>query len=336
MTEERNAMQSEPPALIAVVGPTASGKTAAAVALCRALDAEAVSMDAMQVYRGMDIGTAKPTEAERDGVMHHLLDVAEPGIPFSVADYRALADAAIADIVARGRLPVLVGGTGLYLNALTLDMDFAKAPADEDFRRRLETEAYAANGREALHARLARVDPQSALRLHVNDVRRVVRALEIHHLTGKPMSAHAADFRASPRGPALIAVGLDMERAALYARIDARVHGMLRQGWLEEVARLLAAGVPEDSQAMQAIGYRELLPVARGEAVLDEVIPQIQQATRRYAKRQLTWFRRDPRVRWFDNADHPEPGALDATILAYVRGRLGAEKVALQLSPKGL
>jgi len=307
----------QPSALIALVGPTASGKTACAVALCRALGAEAVSMDSMQVYRGMDIGTAKPTEAERGGIAHHLLDVAEPGTPFSVADYRDLADEAIVDIGARGKLPVLVGGTGLYLNALTLDMDFAQAPADEDFRRRLEEE-----DRGLLHARLAQVDPESAGRLHVNDVRRVMRALEIHHLTGKPMSAHAADFRASTRGPALIAVGLTMERSLLYERIDARVHQMIRQGWMEEAARLLDAGVPQDSQAMQAIGYRELTPVVRGEAKLEEAIPRIQQATRQYAKRQLTWFRRDPRVHWFDWGDYPEPGTLDAAVLGYVRERL--------------
>ncbi|MCL2811833.1 MAG: tRNA (adenosine(37)-N6)-dimethylallyltransferase MiaA [Clostridia bacterium] len=310
-------MQSLPSALIAVVGPTASGKTAAAVALCRALDAEAISMDSMQVYRGMDIGTAKPTQAEQSGVTHHLLDVADPGTPFSVADYRELADAAINHIGARGRLPVLVGGTGLYLNALTLDMDFAQTPADRDFRRQLEGE-----DRELLHARLAQVDPQSARRLHVNDVRRVMRALEIHHLTGKPMSAHAVGFRTAPRGPTLIAVGLTMERSLLHSRIDTRVHEMIGQGWLEEVTRLLDAGVPENSQAMQAIGYRELAPVVQGETKLEEAIPRIQQTTRQYAKRQMTWFRRDPRVHWFDWADYPEPGALDAAILAYVRGRL--------------
>jgi len=310
-------IQALPSALIAVVGPTASGKTAAAIALCRALGGEAVSMDSMQVYRGMDIGTAKPTQAEQGGVVHHLLDVADPGTPFSVADYRDLADAAIAGIGARGRQTVLVGGTGLYLNALTLDMDFAQAPADADFRRQLEGE-----DRELLHARLAQVDPQSARRLHVNDVRRVVRALEIHHLTGKPMSAHTADFRATPRGPTLIAVGLTMERSLLHAHINARVFQMIQQGWLEEVIRLLDAGVPENSQAMQAIGYRELAPVVRGETKLEEAIPRIQLATRQYAKRQLTWFRRDPRVHWFDWGDDPEPVALDAAMLAYVRGRL--------------
>ncbi len=319
-------MQStRPSALIAVVGPTASGKTDAAVALCRALGAEAVSMDSMQIYRSMDIGTAKPSPEECAGVPHHLLGIADPGVPFSVADYRERADATIADIRARGKLPVLVGGTGLYLNAVTLEMNFATVAADEAVRGRLEEEARGEGGKERLHARLAQVDPESAKRLHVNDVRRVVRALEIYQLTGKPMADHAANFRAQLREPLLIAVGITLERSKLYERIDARVSAMIEAGWLDEVARLRDGGVPEEGQAMQAIGYRELLSVVRGETILKNAVPAIQQATRQYAKRQLTWFRHDPRVHWFDRAEYPEPGAFDQALLAYVRLHIAAQ-----------
>ena len=306
--------------LVAIVGPTASGKTDAAIALCRALGGEVVSMDSMQVYRGMDIGTAKPSLAERGGIAHHLLDVADPGEAFSVADYRALADAAIAQIRARGHLPVLVGGTGLYLNALTLEMDFAQAPADEAVRARLAQAALAEGGRERLHARLAEVDPASAARLHPNDLRRVVRALEIYEVTGLPMSAHATDMR--PRRYAPHIAGLSMARPALYARIDARVDAMLAQGLLAEAAALRAAGVPDQSQAMQAIGYRELLSVLDGQADVREAAASIQQNSRRYAKRQMTWFGHDPRVTWFAREAYADTQALHEALLTWVRARL--------------
>ncbi len=279
-------------------------------------------MDSMQIYRDLHIGTAKPTEAERGGVPHHLLDVADPRMPFSVADFRGLADAAIAEIHSRGKLPVLVGGTGLYLNALTLEMDFAQAAGDETIRSRLEREAAGESGKQRLHARLAQIDPTSANRLHENDVRRVIRALEIYEATGKPMSDHAVDFKTKPRGYRPIIAGITMPRERLYARIDRRVESMIAAGWLTEVQRLCQSGIPADGQAMQAIGYRELLRVVQGKAKLQAVVPDIQRATRQYAKRQLTWFRRDARVHWFDRADYNSSEALDAALLAYVRAHL--------------
>ncbi len=308
------------PIIAAVVGPTASGKTDAAIALCHALGGEVVSMDSMQVYRGMDIGTAKPTLAERQGIVHHLMDVADPGTPFSVTEYRDLADAAIDDIVSRGALPVLAGGTGFYLNALTYDMDFADASADPAFRAALEAEAATERGKQSLHERLARVDPPTAQRLHAHDVRRVIRALEIHHVTGQPMSAHANQaMKQTERRVAPVIVGLSYPREQLYQRIDQRVRIMIEQGLLAEAKALARRGIPEDSQAMQAIGYRELWPYLRGQCTLDEAIATIRQNSRRYAKRQLTWFTHDPRVRWFDHADFADKDALHAALIAHVR-----------------
>lgn len=310
------------PIIAAVVGPTASGKTAAAIALCQALGGEVVSMDSMQVYRGMDIGTAKPDLAERAGVPHHLLDVAEPGTPFSVTEYRALADAALADILARGRLPVLCGGTGFYLNALTREMDFADATADPVFRAELEQTAATEAGKRQLHARLAEIDPPTATRLHPNDVRRVIRALEIYHATGQPMSAHAVELVETARRYTPVIVGINAPREQLYARIDRRVERMVRQGLVAEAQALLSQGLAEDSQALQAIGYKELWPVLRGEQPLAEAVAAIQQNTRRYAKRQLTWFTHDLRVTWFNHADFVDAAALHAAIIALVRRRI--------------
>lgn len=308
--------------IVAIVGPTASGKTDAAIAVSQALDGEVISMDSMQVYRGMDIGTAKPTLAERGGVTHHLLDVVSPDVPFSVAAYRELADAAIQEIHGRGKLPVLAGGTGLYLNALTLEMDFAQANADASIREQLQRESDSEGGKERLFAQLALVDPASAKRLHVNDVRRVVRALEIFRVTGKTMTEHAADYRMMPRRYLPIIVGIGAPRNQLYGRIDARVLRMIQAGLLQEVQALLAQQVPLDSQAMQAIGYRELIAVLTGKAALPDAIAGIKQATRQYAKRQFTWFRRDDRVHWFERADGVDVSSLHLEIIAYVRDHL--------------
>ncbi len=311
------------PIIAAVVGPTASGKTDAAIALCRALGGEVVSMDSMQVYRGMDIGTAKPTQAERQGIAHHLMDVVDPGTPFSVTEYRDMADTAMDDILARGKLPVLAGGTGFYLNALTYDMDFADAGADLAFRGALEAEACTEQGKQALHTRLAQVDPVTAQRLHANDVRRVIRALEIEHATGRPMSEHARDIKQTERRYAPVVVGLTYPREQLYQRIDQRVGNMMAQGLLAEAKALAKQDIAEDSQAMQAIGYRELWPYLRGEYSLDEAICAIQQNSRRYAKRQLTWFTHDPRVCWFNHADYESKDALYTALIAHVRQAIG-------------
>ena len=280
------------PRLIVVGGPTASGKSALAVALCRRLRGEVVSCDSMQLYQGMDIGTATPTPEEMEGVPHHLLSVLQPGTPCSAAAYRNMALPVIEDIVSRGKIPVLCGGTGLYIDALTRPLGFS-VQGDEALRRELE-----ALPREALHRRLFQVDPESAARLHPNDRRRVVRALEVYQLTGIPLSRHMARDRGRSGDFSGVLFALDWPRPTLYARIDRRVEQMMEQGLVQEVQRLLAGGLKAGDTAMQAIGYKELAAYFAGEGDLSQAVSAIQQHTRHYAKRQLTWFRRDERVHW--------------------------------------
>ena len=284
--------------VLAVVGPTGSGKTALAEELAVRLGGEVVSADSMQVYRGMDIGTAKSPVKERR-VAHWCLDLAEPGEPFSAALYQRDARAAIADISARGALPIIAGGTGLYVRAALDPLDF---PAGEQAGNasRARYEAFAAEqSPQALHALLAERDPQSAAMVHPNNVRRVVRALEMLD-EGVSYAQQCEGFSARQSIFDARFVGLTVERASLYAQVDARVDAMLAAGLLGEVERLLASGLRDALTASQAIGYKELVPVIETGADLDSAIAAIKQATRRYAKRQLTWFRADPRVRWID------------------------------------
>ena len=285
--------------LIAIAGPTASGKTALAIELCRRIGGEVVSCDSMMVYRGMDIGTAKPTLQEMDGIPHHMIDVAEPGENYSAALYRDAARRVIADIAARGHQPVMCGGTGLYIDAVTREMSFAAAPADANVRARLESEL-AERGAQAMHDELERVDPESAAHLHVNDTRRVLRALEIYELTGVPKSKSAAREGEGVELYDLRMLALNMPRERLYARIDRRVDEMRAQGLFEEVSGLLEHGLDSGCTAMQALGYKEVAQALRGEVARDEAIAFLKQRTRNYAKRQLSWLRRDTRVRWLD------------------------------------
>jgi tRNA dimethylallyltransferase len=282
--------------VVAVVGPTGVGKTALAVALARDWPLEVVGVDSRQVYRGMDIGTGKPTPAERRLARHHLLDVVEPDQVYDAARFAREAAAAIADIRGRGRWPFLVGGTGLYLRALVRGLS-PLPPADLALRRGLRAQA-ASEGPAALHKRLAAMDPEAAARLHPRDVVRVTRALEIVLLTGQPVSA----ARAQPRRPArpyrVLTLGLTMVRTVLYARLDARVDRMLADGLAAEVERLLAAGFDAGLPAMQGIGYRHLAPVISRGASLDEAVRTMKRDTRRYAKRQLTWFGRGESPYW--------------------------------------
>jgi tRNA dimethylallyltransferase len=285
-------------AVLALVGPTASGKTALSLALAGALDAEVVSADSRMVYRWMDVGTAKPSEAERGGVPHHLLDVVDPDEPYSVALYQQQALAAIARIHRRGRLPLLVGGTGLYVRAVCDGLRIPAVPPDEPFRRELEAKA-AREGWEALQAELARVDPEGAARIDPRNVRRVIRALEVQRATGVPFSAwqtrHPPPFRT-------LYVGLDLPRERLYARIDARVREQVANGLPDEVRSLVGRGYDSGLTAMSGFGYRELAAHLRGEYGLEEAVTRYQQATRNYARRQLSWFRPDGRIRWLDAA----------------------------------
>ena len=283
--------------LIAVVGPTATGKTALAVALARAIDGEIVGADSRQVYRHMDIGTAKPTAEERALVPHHLLDVADPAEPFSLAQYLELATAALEDIWARGGQPLLVGGSGQYVWALLEGWTVPRLAPQRELRRSLEERA-AREGAEALHRELARVDPQAAASIDARNVRRVIRALEVYLATGRPISFWQE--KAPPSWDTLI-LGLTCPRDELYRRIDIRVDGMMEAGLVDEVRGLLAMGYSRELPSMSGIGYREVWQHLAGELDQPVAVARIKTATHRLARQQATWFRRDdPRIRWID------------------------------------
>lgn len=286
--------------LLAIVGPTASGKSSLAVALAERLSGEIVSCDSMQVYRGMDIGTAKATPAERAAVSHHLLDLIDPNVPFSAADYAAAAHAAIADITARGCLPILCGGTGLYLDALLRPTAYAAPPPDPALRASLAADLDASDP-ETMHARLAVLDPETAAAVHPNNTKRVLRALEICIASGRKKSELDAESTVGDCPYAARVFGLRWPREVLNARIDVRVDAMLDDGLLEETARLLAAGHLEPgTTAYAAIGYKELLPHLRAEEELTASVERLKIATHRYAKRQMTWFSAKDYVEWID------------------------------------
>lgn len=289
---------------MAVVGATASGKSRLALELALRLGGEIVSCDSMQVYRGMDVGTAKPTAAEQAAVRHHLIDVAAPDEIFTSADYVALAASAIEEIDARGNLPIVCGGTGLYLDAL-LRGGFEETKSDPLLRQSL-LEYAARHGNRALHERLAAVDPASAAAIHENNVRRVARALEIYEATGMTKTEADARSRQFESPYAAVVVGLRYpDRSLLYERIDQRVDDMLQGGLLCETRALLEAGVFEkNATAAQAIGYKELLGYLRGEEGLDAAVEELKRATRRYAKRQITWFSAKDYVRWIDMTEN--------------------------------
>ena len=307
------------PTVLALVGPTGAGKTRTAIALCDALGAEIVSMDSMQIYRGMDIGTAKPTPEERAQAVHHMIDVADPREIFTVSMYRDMAAGVIDGILTRGRLPILVGGTGLYLNALSYEMNLGEDGANRALREELNAIAKEPGGPQRLHERLQSVDPESAARLHPNDVRRVVRAIEVYETTGRPMSSMDGGMRRE--GPyRMLVYGLSLPREQMYARINARVDRMMADGLVDEVKALLAQGVEprREGGAMQAIGYKEIVAALRGETDMDTAVSLIKQSSRRYAKRQWTWFRHDPRVQWFDFTQYADEQALQAALLARI------------------
>lgn len=283
--------------LICICGPTASGKTALSVALAKQLHTEIISADSMQIYRGMDIGTAKPTAEERQGVPHHLLDVCAPGEAFSVARYVELADAAAQDILSRGMVPVVAGGTGLYMDALIECSTFSGDETDLSVREKYQRMA-AEQGNEAVHTCLAKVDPEGAERLHPNNLKRVIRALEVYEQTGMTIEAfNRLHKRPAPKYAALKIGVCPSERQTLYDRIDRRVDQMLADGLLEETKHLLDRGALTGTAA-QAIGYKELLGYLQGEAPLEDCVALLKQRSRNYAKRQLTWLKRDDNIRW--------------------------------------
>ena len=284
------------PRILGIVGATASGKTSLSLQLADALHGEIVCLDSMQIYRRMDIGTAKPTAAERAVAPHHMLDILEPTASYSVAEYVEAAHVVVRQILDRGHVPILVGGTGLYLRGLSLPMDYGGLPSDPLLRSALQSELDS-SGAPALHARLAAIDPETAARLHPNDTRRVIRALEIYQLTGEPMSAHRVPQAADAPYHFLL-YAIDWPRSELHARINLRVDQMMETGLLDEVRSLLDSGVTADMQSMQGLGYKELAPVILNRAALPQAVEQIKTGTRNYARRQLIWFRKDQRVHW--------------------------------------
>ena len=283
--------------IICIAGPTASGKTALAATLAKELNGEVVSCDSMQVYRRMDIGTAKPTLEEMQGIPHHMIDVAEPWENFSVSRYCEMAAPIVDDIISRGKTAVIAGGTGLYMDALIRGTAFAPFPAT-GVRERLEAQADA-EGMEAMLSRLRAVDPDAARRLHLSDRKRILRALEVYLETGETITEHNRKTQAVPPRYSPLWLGLDFaRRGELYRRIDLRVGLMLEQGLVEEIRGLLADGIPERATAMQAIGYKEFVDALDGRCTIEEAADQVRQSSRRYAKRQLTWFRRNKAIHW--------------------------------------
>ena len=284
--------------VLCVVGPTACGKTKMGVALARRFNGEVVSVDSMQLYRGMAIGTAAPTAEEMEGVPHHMVAVADPAESWSVARYVREADACVQDILRRGKRPVLVGGTGLYLDALVRGQDFAAGSQGGEIRRELQ-ERLAKDGAGALLEALRAVDPESAARLHLRDEKRIVRALEVYYETGETITEHDRKSRETPPRYRALRIGLAFrDRADMWARIDRRVDDMVAQGLLQEVETLLQSGLPHDATALQAIGYKQFLAVADGAATTDQAVEEVKLRSRQYAKRQLTWLRRNPDIHW--------------------------------------
>ena len=297
--------------LIILTGPTAVGKTALSIRLAKALDGEIVSADSMQVYRHMDIGSAKITAQEMEGVPHHLIDVLDPWEEFNVAAFQKMALQAMEGIYARGHLPIITGGTGFYIQALLYGVEFEEDPEDSPVRRELYDLARREGERapQVLHAMLAQADPESASAIHPNNVKRVIRAIEYFRLTGTPISRHNAAMRKKEADYHFLYYVLTMDRERLYGRIDKRVDQMLSQGLVEEVSRLRTMGCCRGQTAMQGLGYKEILDYLDGKCSLDEAVYVLKRDTRHFAKRQLTWFKRERDVRWL-NLDG-EPGEQD-------------------------
>jgi tRNA dimethylallyltransferase len=303
------------PKIAVIVGATASGKTSAGIALAGRLNGEIISADSMQIYREMAIGTAKPTPAERAAVPHHLVDFVPPDTAYSVAAFKDDAQAVIKAILSRERVPIVVGGTGLYINALTLPWDFAEPASDPAVREALEAR-YDTEGAEALYRELETLDPAAAEKIHPHNKKRIVRAMEVYQVTGKTKSAWEARARQIELPYDFVMMGIGMARSELYARIDHRVDQMMAGGLLDEVSALLDAGYGPELLSMQAIGYKELIPAVRGERPLTECVHILKRDTRHFAKRQLTWFRRDRRIRWYDPADYASSEAMAAAMQA--------------------
>ncbi|GAA0378815.1 tRNA (adenosine(37)-N6)-dimethylallyltransferase MiaA [Paenibacillus motobuensis] len=312
-------MINDKPNLLVLIGPTAVGKTKLSIEIAKAFSCEIISGDSMQVYRGMDIGTAKIQSSEMEGIPHHLIDVLNPDEPFSVAQFQDSCRQLIPEIGERGKLPFIVGGTGLYVESVCYEYQFTDIGADEGFRSQMQNIADE-EGNEALHARLAAVDPQSAERLHPNDVRRVIRALEIYHMSGTTLSSQLeSQNKQSPYN--LCIIGLTMDRQMLYNRIEQRIDEMMDAGLVDEVRSLLGRGFTRNLISMQGLGYKEILEHLEDGVPLEDAVTKLKRDTRRFAKRQLSWFRHMKDISWVDVTDHKNfSGNLEA-VRAIIAGK---------------
>lgn len=304
--------------LIVVLGPTAVGKTALSIALAKRFRSEVISGDSMLIYRHMNIGTAKPSAEEQDGVVHHLIDIIEPSESFDVTAFIEIARAKIHELNERGCVPILAGGTGLYIKALLEGYRFNVTPQNEAFRAEME-KVIAEHGAEELHRRLANVQPETAARLHPNDTRRVIRALEVATFGGETVSQEKMDGSACLYDAAVI--GLTSERSLLYERINKRVDQMMVDGLLEEVKGLLASGVSPDAQAMKGIGYKELVAYLSGSCTLEEAVDEIKKGTRHFAKRQFTWYRKMPYIDWYEVETKEDLAEIEKEIAEKLTGK---------------
>ncbi|MGF2615747.1 tRNA (adenosine(37)-N6)-dimethylallyltransferase MiaA [Rossellomorea vietnamensis] len=305
--------------LVVLIGPTAVGKTASSIHLAKRFNGEIISGDSMQIYKSMDIGTAKITEEEMEGIPHHLIDIKEPQESFSAAEFQELVREKISEIHSRGKLPLIVGGTGLYIQSVIYDYQFTDTPGDEEYRVNLEREANEL-GNQEVHRRLELVDPRAAANIHPNNIRRVIRALEIYHCTGKTMSEYQENQQKELLYDVSL-IGLTMDRELLYSRIDRRVDSMIEQGLIQEVKSLFDEGL-KNAQSIQAIGYKEIYEFLEGKVSLEDAVENLKQNSRRYAKRQLTWFRNKMDVEWFDVSNPRENNKKIEEISDFVAGKL--------------
>ncbi|HHU49026.1 MAG: tRNA (adenosine(37)-N6)-dimethylallyltransferase MiaA [Caldicoprobacterales bacterium] len=307
--------------LIVITGPTASGKTDLAIQTAKRLNGEIISADSMQIYRYMNIGTAKPTIEERQGIPHHMIDIIDPDEEYNVALFQKHANVLIREIAGRGRLPILAGGSGLYVNSIIYPMNFTDAVDDPAYRSNLK-KILEENGVIYLHNLLKQVDPDTAFKLHPNDTRRIIRALEVYHLTGKTMKEYRQNYREMEPQYNLLLYGLTMDRQTLYRRINQRVDKMINAGLVREVISLLDRGYGKDLVSMQGLGYKEIVSYLEGLVTLEEAIEILKRDTRRFAKRQLTWFKREDRILWLDRYAFDDLSALAEWMVLDVEKKL--------------
>ncbi|SHE31369.1 tRNA dimethylallyltransferase [Tissierella praeacuta DSM 18095] len=307
--------------LFILIGPTAIGKTALSVELAKRINGEIISADSMQIYKYMNIGSAKITKEEMENIPHHLIDIIFPNEDFTVADFKNNAVKLIKDINSRGKLPIVAGGTGLYINSLVYNLNFTQVAPNEEIRVKLESLGDK-HGNEYLHQELEKIDIKSAEKISVNDRKRIIRAIEIFEITGKPMSEHNKNFRVPVEDYNLVMIGLNMDRKELYNRINLRVDIMIEEGLVEEVNNLLKMGYNKELVSMQGIGYKEIIMYLEGNISLEKSVELIKQGSRNYAKRQLTWFRRDNRIKWMNVDKFSNLDDLSQYIIDYSKDKI--------------